>query len=68
MHDPVNDALTESEVIPGEEDVAEDDGDSGEDSYAKETKDVRRARRGRKMSQFAGGRKDDEVAADDDAT
>ena len=40
MHDPVNDALTESEVIPGEEDVAEDDGDSGEDSYAKETEDV----------------------------
>jgi hypothetical protein len=30
--------------------------------------DVRRARRGRKMSQFAGGRKDDEVAADDDST
>ncbi len=30
--------------------------------------DGRRARRGRKMSQFAGGRRDDEVAADDDAT
>ena len=58
----------ESEVEPGEQNVAKDDGDSGEDSYAKETKDVRRARRGRKMSQFAGGRKDDEVAADDDAT
>ena len=28
----------------------------------------RRARRGRKMSQFAGGRRDDEVAADDDVT
>ncbi len=31
--DPVYDALAESEVIPGEEDVAEDDRDSGEDSY-----------------------------------
>ncbi len=30
--------------------------------------DVRRARRERKMSRFAGGRRDDEVAADDDAT
>jgi hypothetical protein len=30
--------------------------------------DVRRARRGRKMSRFARGQKDDEVAADDDAT
>ena len=30
--------------------------------------DVCRARHGRKMSQFAGGWKDDEVAADDDAT
>ena len=30
--------------------------------------DVRRARRGRKMSRFAGGRRDDEVAADGDAT
>ncbi len=30
--------------------------------------DGRRARRGRKMSKFAGGRRDDEVAADDDAT
>ena len=30
--------------------------------------DGRRARRGRKMSQFAGGRRDDEVVADDDAT
>ncbi len=28
MHDPVNDTLAEGEVIPGEEDVAEDDGDS----------------------------------------
>ena len=33
-----------------------------------EVSDVRRARRGRKMSQFAGGRRGDEVAADDDAT
>ncbi len=40
MHDPVNDTLAESVVIPGEEDVAKDDGDSGEDSYAEETKDV----------------------------
>ena len=40
MHDPVNDALAESEVVPGEEDVAEDDGDSCEDSYAEETEDV----------------------------
>ena len=40
MHDPVNDTLAEGEVIPGEEDVAEDDGDSGEDSDAKETEDV----------------------------
>jgi len=40
VHDPINDTLAESEVVPGEEDVAENDGDSGEDSYAKETKDV----------------------------
>ena len=40
MHDPVNDTLAESEVVPGKENVAEDDGDSGEDSDAKETKDV----------------------------
>ncbi len=30
--------------------------------------DVRRAHRGRKMSQFTGGRRDGEVAADGDAT
>jgi len=30
--------------------------------------DVRRARRVRKMSRLAGGRRDDEEAADDDAT
>ncbi len=30
--------------------------------------DVPRARHERKMSQFAGGRRDDEAAADDDAT
>ena len=29
---------------------------------------VRHDHRGRKMSQFAGGRRDDEVVADDDAT
>ena len=40
MHDPVDDTLAKGEVIPGEEYVAENDGDSGEDSYAKETKDV----------------------------
>ena len=40
VHDPVDDTLAKCEVIPGEEDVAEDDGDSGEDSYAKETEHV----------------------------
>ena len=40
MHDPINDTLAESEVVPGKENVAEDDRDSREDSYAKETKDV----------------------------
>ncbi len=30
--------------------------------------DGRRARHGRRMSRFAGGRRDDKVAADDDAT
>ena len=40
VHDPVDDTLAKCEVIPGEEYVAENDGDGGEDSYAKETKDV----------------------------
>ena len=40
VHDPVDDTLAKGKVIPGEEYVAENDGDSGEDSYAKETKDV----------------------------
>jgi len=39
VHDPVDDTLAESEVIPGEENVAKDDRDSGEDGYAQETKD-----------------------------
>jgi len=40
VHDPIDDTLAKSEVVPGEQNVAKDDGDSGEDSYAKETKDV----------------------------
>jgi hypothetical protein len=40
MHDPIDDTLTKSEVVTGEENVAEDNRDSSENSYAKETEDV----------------------------
>ncbi len=40
MHDPVDDSLTKGEVVTGEKDVAKNDGDSSEDSNAKETEDV----------------------------
>ncbi len=62
MHDPLDDTLAKCEVIPGEEYVAENDGDSGEDSYAKETKDVFPNRRsflhGKRMTNLSKGSPD----------
>jgi hypothetical protein len=40
VHDPIDDTLAKSEVVPGEENVAENDRDGSEDSYAKETEDI----------------------------
>ncbi len=40
MHNPVDDSLTEGEVIASEKNVAKDDGDGSKDDDSKKTEDV----------------------------